>query len=86
MGPGDGVDTHSRIRAEEVSREADAVGHDLLEEPGSDARCLKPALDDAIRAYTKAGFDEVYVSQVGGEAEGFFEFYAGHVLPRLREG
>jgi hypothetical protein len=41
---------------------------------------------DAIRAYTKAGFDEVYVSQVGGQAEGFFEFYAGHVLPRLREG
>jgi hypothetical protein len=23
---------------------------------------------------------------VGGEAEGFFEFYAGHVLPWLREG
>jgi G6PDH family F420-dependent oxidoreductase len=41
---------------------------------------------DAIRAYTKAGFDEVYVSQVGGETEGFFEFYAGHVLPRLRDG
>jgi hypothetical protein len=41
---------------------------------------------DAIRAYTNAGFDEVYVSQVGGEAEGFFEFYARHVLPQLREG
>jgi G6PDH family F420-dependent oxidoreductase len=41
---------------------------------------------NAIRAYTKAGFDEVYVSQVGGEADGFFEFYAGHVLPRLRDG
>jgi G6PDH family F420-dependent oxidoreductase len=41
---------------------------------------------DAIRAYTTAGFDEVYVSQVGGQAEGFFEFYAGHVLPQLREG
>jgi G6PDH family F420-dependent oxidoreductase len=41
---------------------------------------------NAIRAYTDAGFDEVYVSQVGGEADGFFEFYAGHVLPRLRDG
>jgi len=40
----------------------------------------------AIRAYTNAGFDEVYVSQVGGEAEGSFEFYATHVLPRLRDG
>jgi G6PDH family F420-dependent oxidoreductase len=41
---------------------------------------------DAIGAYDDAGFDEVFVSQVGGEAEGFFEFYAGHVLPRLHEG
>jgi hypothetical protein len=37
-----------------------------------------------IRAYTDAGFDEVYVSQVGPEHAGFFEFYAGQVLPRLR--
>ena len=41
---------------------------------------------DAVRAYTKAGFDEVYIGQVGGEAEGFFEFYAAQVLPRLRGG
>jgi G6PDH family F420-dependent oxidoreductase len=40
----------------------------------------------AVRAFTEAGYDEVYISQVGGEAEGFFEFYAGQVLPRLREG
>jgi G6PDH family F420-dependent oxidoreductase len=39
-----------------------------------------------VRAYTEAGFDEVYVGQVGGEAEGFFEFYASQVLPRLRDG
>jgi G6PDH family F420-dependent oxidoreductase len=38
-----------------------------------------------VRAYTEAGFDEVYIGQVGGECEGFFEFYAGQVLPRLRE-
>jgi hypothetical protein len=41
---------------------------------------------DGVRAYTEAGFDEVYVGQVGGEIEGFFEFYATQVLPRLREG
>jgi len=41
---------------------------------------------NGVRAYTEAGFDEVYVGQVGGEAEGFFQFYAGQVLPRLREG
>ena len=38
-----------------------------------------------IRAYTDAGFDEVYVSQVGSGHAGFFEFYADQVLPRLRE-
>jgi G6PDH family F420-dependent oxidoreductase len=40
----------------------------------------------AVRAYTEAGFDEVYIGQVGGEVEGFFEFYATQLLPRLREG
>jgi hypothetical protein len=39
-----------------------------------------------VQAYTQAGFDEVYIGQVGGDAEGFFEFYAAQVLPRLREG
>jgi G6PDH family F420-dependent oxidoreductase len=39
-----------------------------------------------VRAFTEAGYDEVYISQAGGEAEGFFEFYAERVLPRLREG
>jgi G6PDH family F420-dependent oxidoreductase len=39
-----------------------------------------------IRAYTEAGFDEVYIGQVGTEQDGFFEFYAEQVLPRLRDG
>ena len=39
---------------------------------------------DGISAFTAAGFDEVYVGQVGADQEGFFEFYAGQVLPRLR--
>jgi len=39
---------------------------------------------DGIRAYTEAGFDQVYIGQVGQDQEGFFEFYAGEVLPRLR--
>lgn len=33
----------------------------------------------------QAGYDEVYIGQVGGGHEGFFEFYADAVLPRLRE-
>jgi G6PDH family F420-dependent oxidoreductase len=40
----------------------------------------------AIKAYEQAGFDEVYLAQVGGNHEGFFEFAATELLPRLREG
>lgn len=40
---------------------------------------------NAVREYTKAGFDEVFIGQVGGHHEGFFEFYAQQVLPRLRQ-
>jgi G6PDH family F420-dependent oxidoreductase len=38
-----------------------------------------------VSAFLEAGFDEVHVQQVGGATEGFFEFYAGQVLPRLRD-
>jgi hypothetical protein len=38
-----------------------------------------------IRAYEEAGFDEVYLGQVGGRLEGAFEFFATQVLPRVRE-
>jgi len=39
---------------------------------------------DAVRSFLRAGFDEVHIGQVGGNADGFFEFYANQVLPRLR--
>ncbi|NUW42350.1 LLM class F420-dependent oxidoreductase [Nonomuraea rhodomycinica] len=38
----------------------------------------------AIQAYVDAGFDEVYVNQIGPEQDAFFDFYAREVLPRLR--
>jgi G6PDH family F420-dependent oxidoreductase len=37
----------------------------------------------AIRAYLDAGFDEVYVSQIGPDQEGFFDFFKREVEPRL---
>jgi G6PDH family F420-dependent oxidoreductase len=62
---------------------AELVTEDMISAPcGPDPQVHA----EAVRAYTRAGFDEVYVGQVGGEAEGFFEFYATQVLPRLREG
>jgi G6PDH family F420-dependent oxidoreductase len=37
-----------------------------------------------IQQYVEAGFDHVYVHQVGPDQEGFFTFYAQHVLPHFR--
>ncbi len=39
----------------------------------------------AIREYEQAGFDEVYLGQVGGRLDGAFEFFATQVLPRVRQ-
>jgi G6PDH family F420-dependent oxidoreductase len=62
---------------------ADLVTPDMVQSPcGPD-----PAKHvEAIQGYIDAGFDEVYISQIGPEQEGFFQFYAEQVLPRLREG
>ncbi|MFF6996267.1 TIGR03557 family F420-dependent LLM class oxidoreductase [Streptomyces sp. NPDC008313] len=40
---------------------------------------------DAVGAFARAGFDEVYVNQIGPDQQGFFDFYRSTVLPRLRE-
>jgi len=37
----------------------------------------------AIREYLDAGFDEVYVSQIGEDQAGFLDFYRREVLPRV---
>jgi coenzyme F420-dependent glucose-6-phosphate dehydrogenase len=39
---------------------------------------------EAIREYVDAGYDHVYVHQVGPDQDGFFDFYEGSVLPALR--
>ncbi|MFB4267436.1 TIGR03557 family F420-dependent LLM class oxidoreductase [Nonomuraea sp. GTA35] len=38
----------------------------------------------AIRQYVDAGFDEVYVNQIGPEQDAFFGFYEREVLPLVR--
>ncbi|MFJ3715269.1 LLM class F420-dependent oxidoreductase [Streptomyces sp. NPDC090057] len=37
----------------------------------------------ALRAFGDAGFDRVYVNQIGADQKGFFDFYRTKVLPRL---
>ncbi|GAB2933857.1 LLM class F420-dependent oxidoreductase [Micromonospora polyrhachis] len=39
---------------------------------------------EMIDQYAKAGFDEVYVANVGPHYQGLFDLYAEQVLPRLR--
>jgi len=38
---------------------------------------------DAIAEYVEAGYDHVYLHQVGPEQAGFFEFYERQILPEL---
>ncbi len=38
---------------------------------------------DAVRAYAEAGYDEVFVQQIGSDQEGFFKFWSDEVAPRL---
>jgi hypothetical protein len=33
--------------------------------------------------YLDAGFDQVYVNQIGSDQDGFLEFYAKEIRPRL---
>jgi coenzyme F420-dependent glucose-6-phosphate dehydrogenase len=39
---------------------------------------------EAIQEYVDAGYDHVYVHQVGPDQDGFFDFYERSVLPALR--
>jgi G6PDH family F420-dependent oxidoreductase len=38
---------------------------------------------ESIREFEQAGFDHVYVHQVGPDQEGFFRFYREEILPKL---
>ncbi|GAA2171098.1 LLM class F420-dependent oxidoreductase [Actinomadura napierensis] len=38
----------------------------------------------ALRAYVDAGYEDVFVTQIGPDQDGFFDFYSREVLPRLR--
>ena len=40
---------------------------------------------EALREYVDAGFDHVYIHQVGPEQEGFIEAFARDVLPKVRQ-
>jgi G6PDH family F420-dependent oxidoreductase len=39
----------------------------------------------AVKAYEDAGFDELYIQQVGADQEGFFAAFSEHVLPQFQD-
>ena len=56
----------------------DAVGEQFACGPDPDKHVA------AARPYVEAGFDELYVQQIGGDHERFFRTWADDVLPQLR--
>jgi G6PDH family F420-dependent oxidoreductase len=40
---------------------------------------------EAIQAYADAGFDELYIQQIGSEQERFFDLYASEILSRFND-
>jgi G6PDH family F420-dependent oxidoreductase len=60
---------------------ADLVTDDALPVPcGPDPQVHA----DAIQAFVDAGYQEVYVNQIGPRQQEFFSFFQNEVLPRLR--
>jgi G6PDH family F420-dependent oxidoreductase len=58
----------------------------VTEERASEGVPCGPDIDahlDAIKAYADAGFDELYVNQIGPEQDAVFAAYRDQVLPRL---
>lgn len=40
---------------------------------------------DAIEEFRSAGYDHIYIHQVGSDQEGFFKFYQKHILPEFAQ-
>jgi coenzyme F420-dependent glucose-6-phosphate dehydrogenase len=55
----------------------DAVGEKVVCGPDAERHL------DAIRKYTAAGYDHVWIHQIGPDQEGFFRFYQREVLPKV---
>ncbi len=61
---------------------AELVTEEMVAEAIPCGPALEPHLEK-IREYEDAGFDELYIQQVGGRQEQLFELYAEQVLPQF---
>ena len=39
---------------------------------------------EALNEYADAGYDQIYVNQIGPDQRGFFDFYAERILPQVK--
>jgi G6PDH family F420-dependent oxidoreductase len=62
----------SELVTEEMTRESTVCGNDVDAHVG------------AFAPYAEAGFDDVYIANMGPHYRDFFALYGGEVLPRLR--
>ena len=72
----------SSRRPSTSSKRASSSTEDML---AQDTPC-GPDIDghvEAIKAYEQAGFDELYVNQIGPGQDAFFDAYRDEVLPRV---
>ena len=56
----------------------DMVGESVVCGPDADRHA------ENVRQYVDAGYDELYVQQIGPDQEAFFRFWSEEVLPKLR--
>jgi hypothetical protein len=68
---------HFEQATEDVSE--DQVAEEVLCDPDPNHHVEK------VREFIDAGFDHVYIHQVGPDQEGFFQFYENEVLPILEK-
>ncbi|HEX3795899.1 MAG TPA: TIGR03557 family F420-dependent LLM class oxidoreductase [Acidimicrobiales bacterium] len=64
----------------------ESAASNVTEDTVADAIACGPDPERHIKAITEyldAGFDEVYVNQIGPDQAGFFDFFSRDVLPRL---
>jgi G6PDH family F420-dependent oxidoreductase len=66
---------------EHFQQASSLVSEDMMPTPvGTDVKTHV----EALTKFVDAGYDELYVQQMGPEQDGFFDFYAERVLPELR--
>jgi G6PDH family F420-dependent oxidoreductase len=63
---------------------SDLVTEEMVAESVPCGPDIAPHLE-TIREFEQAGFDELYIQQIGPEQERFFETYATEVLPRVAD-